>query len=96
LIGFNVGNANVLSSIGPNNIIIGTNISLSAGTTNSINLVVFYLQEHIFSNWKSSILPQTNGRIGVNVVNPTQTFEVSGTTILYGGLTEIQYQQQHI
>jgi hypothetical protein len=32
--------------------------------------------------------PQTNGRIGVNVVNPTQTFEVSGTTtILYGGLT---------
>jgi hypothetical protein len=87
LIGFNVGNANVLSSIGPNNIIIGTNISLSAGTTNSINLVVFYLQgTHIQQLLKSSILPQTNGRIGVNVVNPTQTFEVS-TTILYGGLT---------
>jgi hypothetical protein len=69
LIGFNVGNANVLSSIGPNNIIIGTNISLSAGTTNSINLVVFYLQgTHIQQLLKSSILPQ-NGRIGVNVVN---------------------------
>jgi hypothetical protein len=50
LIGF-CYNANVLSSIGPNNIIIG-NISLSAGTTNSINLGgVLFAKEHIFSNY---------------------------------------------
>jgi sRNA-binding carbon storage regulator CsrA len=36
LIGYNVGCT--IGSIGSNNIIIGTNISLSAGTTNSINL----------------------------------------------------------
>jgi hypothetical protein len=43
LIGYNVGSADVLSSIGSNNIIIGTNISLPSATTNSINLGVFYL-----------------------------------------------------
>jgi hypothetical protein len=37
LIGYNVGQGTI-GSIGSNNIIIGTNISLSAGTTNSINL----------------------------------------------------------
>jgi hypothetical protein len=37
LIGYNVGQGTI-GSIGSNNIIIGTKISLSAGTTNSINL----------------------------------------------------------
>jgi hypothetical protein len=58
--------------------------------------VVFYLQgTHIQQLLKSKYSPQTNGRIGVNGC-PTQTFEVSGTTILYGGLTANKYQQQHI
>jgi hypothetical protein len=42
LIGYNVGQGTI-GSIGSNNIIIGTKISLSAGTTNSINLGGFYL-----------------------------------------------------
>jgi hypothetical protein len=88
LIGFNVGNANVLSSIGPNNIIIGTNISLSAGTTNSINLggVLFARNTYSATTGNPSILHKQMVEL-VLMVNPTQTFEVSGTTILYGGLT---------
>jgi hypothetical protein len=44
LIGYNVGSADVLSSIGSNNIIIGTNISLPSATTNSINLGVLFVR----------------------------------------------------
>jgi hypothetical protein len=46
LIGYNVGQGTI-GSIGSNNIIIGTNISLSAGTTNSINLGGVLFVTHI-------------------------------------------------
>jgi hypothetical protein len=48
LIGYNVGSADVLSSIGSNNIIIGTNISLPSATTNSINLGGVLFARNIF------------------------------------------------
>jgi hypothetical protein len=72
LIGYNVGQGTI-GSIGSNNIIIGTNISLSAGTTNSINLggVLFANNTYSTTSGNPSISAQTNGRIGVNVVNPT-------------------------
>jgi hypothetical protein len=67
LIGYNVGNANVLSSIGSNNIIIGTNISLSAGTTNSINLGGVLFARNTYSTTSGNpSTAQTNGRIGVS------------------------------
>jgi extradiol dioxygenase family protein len=88
LIGYNVGNGDLLGSLGSNNIIIGTNISLSAGTTNSINLggVLFGTGTFSTTGGTSSITPN-NGKIGINVVNPVQAFEVSGGTRIYGGLT---------
>jgi hypothetical protein len=61
-----------IGSIGSNNIIIGTNISLSAGTTNSINLGGVLFANNTYSTTSGpSISAQTNGRIGVNVVNPS-------------------------
>jgi hypothetical protein len=44
-----VGSADVLSSIGSNNIIIGTNISLPSATTNSINLGGVLFARNTFS-----------------------------------------------
>jgi hypothetical protein len=69
LIGYNVGSANVLSSIGSNNIIIGTNISLPSATTNSINLGgVLFVRNISELAGNPSVSAQTIGRIGVNVV----------------------------
>jgi hypothetical protein len=89
LFGFNVGNGNILGSIGSNNIIIGTNISLPLGTTNSLNLggILFGTGTYSTTSGNPSITGQTTGKIGVNVVSPVQAFEVSGGTKIYGGLT---------
>jgi hypothetical protein len=83
LIGYNVGQGTI-GSIGSNNIIIGTNISLSAGTTNSINLggVLFANNTYSTTSGNPSISAQTNGRIGVNVVNPTANLHIAASTTL--------------
>jgi hypothetical protein len=63
LIGYNVGQGTI-GSIGSNNIIIGTNIGLSAGTTNSINLGgVLFANTHSTTSGNPSISAQTNGRM---------------------------------
>ena len=93
LFGYRSGNAQVLGSIGSNNIIIGTNISLLSGTTNSINLggVLFGSGTYSTTTGAPSIVAQTTGRIGINVVNPLETLDVSGPIKLgsnsYTGLT---------
>jgi hypothetical protein len=89
LFGFNVGNADILGSIGSNNIIIGTNISLSAGTTNSINLggVLFGTNTYSTTTGIPSISAQTTGKIGINVVKPLESLHVYGNTLINGGLT---------
>jgi hypothetical protein len=59
LIGYNIG-ANVLSSIGSNNIIIGTNISLPSATTNSINLGgVLFVRTHFQNLLVTQVCAQT-------------------------------------
>lgn len=80
-LGFNTGNNNN-GSLGNNNIIIGTNITLPTGTTNGLNIggVIFG------SGTNSDTISQTpyntpsGGKIGVNVVTPTSALDVSGTT----------------
>lgn len=93
LFGYKVGDAQSLGSLGSNNIIIGTNISLPSGTINSINLggVLFGTGTYSATAGTSSISGQTQGKIGINIVNPVQSFEVSGGTRLYGGLTAETY-----
>ncbi len=89
-IGQRAGFASATSeTVGSNNIIIGTNISLLSATTNSLNIggVLFGTGTYGTTTGNPSILPQTNGRIGIGVVNPTQTLHVSGNTLLNGTLT---------
>jgi hypothetical protein len=80
MFGYNVGNGDTLGSVGSNNIIIGTNISLSAGTTDSINLggVLFGTGTYSITTGNPNFTGQTNGRIGVNVVTPTESLDISG------------------
>jgi len=89
LFGYNVGRGDVLDSIGSNNIIIGTNISLPTLTTNSINIggVLFGANTYEITTGIPSISAQTQGRIGINVVNPSQALHVSGNTLINGNLT---------
>jgi hypothetical protein len=81
LFGFSAGKSFTSNNIGSNNIVIGTNISLPDGATNSINLggVLFGLNTYSDTNGDPSIVAQPNGRIGINVVNPTTNLHVYGT-----------------
>jgi hypothetical protein len=93
LFGYNAGKtfSTILgtNNIGANNIIIGKNISLPNATENGINIggVLFGSGTYSTDSTNPSITGQTNGRIGINVVNPTQSLHVSGNTLINGNLT---------
>jgi len=97
LIGYQVGsttdyNGNILNtpSIGPNNIIIGTNISLPANTENSINLGAIIFATGSYSIVDPAILPYSGsvmGKVGINKANPIYNFDVSGSGNFTNGLT---------
>ena len=89
LIGFNVGNGSGVGSIGSNNIIIGTNISLPVGTTNSINIggVLFGINAYSVTGGAPSTVARSTGRIGINVVSPQESLHVSGNTLINGNLS---------
>ena len=80
LFGFNAGKTFTSNSIGSNNIVIGTNISLPNGVTNSLNIggVLFGLNTYNNTIGDPSITAQTNGRIGINVVTPNCDLEIKG------------------
>ena len=89
IFGFNAGNASsAANSIGSNNIIIGTNISLSARTANAINIGGVLFGTGTYSTTTSSpiISATTGGRIGIGVVNPLTTLHVVGDTLIQGNL----------
>jgi hypothetical protein len=85
-IGYRAGSVDTGEYPGSNNIIIGTNISLPSGATNSMNLggVLFGTNTHSDIDVNSSISPQTNGRIGVNILEPTEALDVSGDAVIRG------------
>ena len=84
-IGFKAGSG----ATGSNNIIIGTNISLPSGSTNSLNLggVLFGTGTYAITAGTPSLSANTGGRIGIGVVNPTETLHVVGNTRIQGGLS---------
>ena len=81
--GFQVGSG----ATGNNNIIIGTNISLTG--SNSINLggVLFGTGAYAITAGTPTFSANTGGRIGINIVTPTETLHVSGNTRIEGGLS---------
>lgn len=78
LIGFQVGKTFTANTIGSNNIIIGTNISLPNATTNAMNLGGVLFATGMYSNTtgEPSIVPVSTGKVGVGIVNPTSQFHV--------------------
>jgi hypothetical protein len=85
LIGYNVGSYSntTLGSAGikSNNIIIGTNITLPNGRQDSINIggILFGTGSYFNTSSTTPSSGTSNGRIGINVVNPTYTLDVSGS-----------------
>jgi hypothetical protein len=91
--GYEAGRSFGSNNVGSNNIIIGTNISLPSGATNSMNLGGVLFGRNTYSNPNSvpSITGQTSGRIGINIVNPTEALHVSGNTIIDGSISATTY-----
>jgi hypothetical protein len=89
LIGYNVGRTFAGNNIGSNNIIIGTNITLPSGKTNSINIggVLFGSNTYSSPSGNPTTGATSTGRIGINVVTPTEALHVSGNTLIDGTLT---------
>jgi hypothetical protein len=81
LIGYRAGFAsNNSSTIGKNNIIIGTNIALSSNRQDSINIggIIFGTGSYSITTGNPNSTTIVDGKIGINVINPTYNFEVSG------------------
>ena len=83
LFGYRAGYASTSDkTIGSNNIIIGTNVTLAPNTTNAINIGGVLFGTGTYSTTGGNPLTATtaNGKIGIQVVTPTSTLDVSGTT----------------
>jgi hypothetical protein len=92
LIGYRVGTTNPGdgASIGSNNIIIGTNISLEKDRKDSINLggLIFGTGSYSdLSPFASRFSGSANGRIGINQPLPQFNLDVSGSGRYTNGLT---------
>jgi hypothetical protein len=89
LFGFNVGVEFTNNSLGSNNIIIGSNISLPSGATDSINIggVLFGTGTNSIISGNPFTVANSIGKIGINVVTPTEALHVSGNTLIQGNLS---------
>jgi hypothetical protein len=83
-LGQNAGKSFTSNDVGANNIIIGTNISLPNAATNSINIggILFGINTYSTTTGDPSIIPATNGKIGIGVVTPTATLDIAASTTL--------------
>ena len=83
LIGYKAGYNGTSISIGSNNIIIGTNISLENNRVDSINIGAIIFGTGSYSTITGDSYPSftgsANGKIGINQPNPSYNFEVSGS-----------------
>lgn len=89
LFGYQAGETFTGNNIGANNIIIGTNISLPNARANGINIggVLFGSGTYSATAGDPSIVANSTGKIGINVVTPTEALHVSGNTLINGQLT---------
>jgi hypothetical protein len=90
LLGFQAGNNGYSnnSSIGSNNIIIGTNITLEPNRNDSINLGgIIFATGSYFGTGIPSYNPVTAGKVGINISIPNYTLDVSGSGNYTNGLT---------
>jgi len=86
--GFGSGSGGV-SSVGSNNIIIGTNITLANDRKDSINIGGIIFGTGSYNTISGNpFTGSTNGRVGINVVSPTATLHIS-SSINSGDLLKI-------
>jgi hypothetical protein len=91
LIGHRVGDkTNALGKlIGPNNIIIGTNVTFDTNRQDSLNIggVIFGSELHNDTTLTFPFSGSAGGKIGINIVSPNYNLHVSGT-VAFPSLTE--------
>jgi len=88
-IGYQAGYEDVVPVLGSNNIIIGNNLMLPSGSTNSINIGGVLFGTGTNSDMASNPLngSTANGRIGIGTNTPNSTLDVYGNTTITGSLT---------
>ena len=79
--GYSAGRATATDTIGPNNVIIGTSVSLPDGRQNSMNIggVLFGSGFYFSTSTTPSIAAQASGRIGIGVVLPEYALDITAT-----------------
>ena len=90
LFGYNVGRGDIDgNTIGPNNIIIGTNISLPYNYRNGINIGGILFGSGSYATPTGNVFSGSvgNGRIGINQPTPSFNLDVSGSGRFTNGVT---------
>ena len=89
LIGYQAGySPSTPESIASHNIIIGTNISLPANTSSQLNIGGVLFGSGLYSRPTTAVFTgsEGTGRIGINIVNPNYSLDVSGSGNFTGPL----------
>jgi hypothetical protein len=90
LFGYNVGRGDIDgNTIGPNNVIIGTNISLPYNYRNGINIGGILFGSGSYATPTGNVFSGSvgNGRIGINQPTPSFNLDVSGSGRFTNGVT---------
>lgn len=89
IFGYRAGaNTELLSGVGSNNIIIGTNITLEHNRKDSINIggLIFGTGSHFDTGSSNPLSGSANGKVGINQPFPEYSFDVSGSGRYTDGL----------
>ena len=89
LLGHNTGKTISGNEIGSNNIIIGSNITLENNRKDSINIggIIFATGSYSTSSGDPYSGSMNEGRVGIGVINPLYSLDVSGSGNFSNGLT---------
>lgn len=84
LMGYQVGKNISGTSIGSNNIIIGSNITVGDGIANSINLggIIYATGSYATTTGEPSSVPVATGKVGIGTFFPSASLHVSGTMMI--------------
>ena len=87
--GFNLDQLTPAASIGLNNIVIGTNITLASQQKDSINLggIIFATGSYFDTGSRPFSGSVANARVGIGTSTPQNTLDVSGSARITNGLT---------